>query len=124
MAARAAAPGLPQGEQPIEADDAVLSVPTSPEASAPVPGSGTAASGQTASDPELPAQASADKNVIPTPQQGTVAGVGKALYNPDLPYLFPFEVTSILLLIATIGSVVLAQRKTPAEKSLDAEDLV
>lgn len=56
-------------------------------------------------------------------EQGTVAGVGRTLYNPNLPYLFAFEVTSILLLIATIGAVVLAQRKTPAEKSLDAEEL-
>ncbi len=56
-------------------------------------------------------------------EQGTVAGVGKTLYNPNLPYLFAFEVTSILLLIATIGAVVLAQRKTPAERSLEAEEL-
>jgi NADH:ubiquinone oxidoreductase subunit 6 (subunit J) len=62
--------------------------------------------------------------LVPAPEQGTVAGVGKALYNPQLPYLFAFEVTSILLLIATIGSVVLAQRKTPAEKALGAEEVV
>ena len=42
---------------------------------------------------------------------GTVQGVGGTLYNGSLPWLFPFEMTSILLLIATIGSVVLAQRR-------------
>jgi NADH:ubiquinone oxidoreductase subunit 6 (subunit J) len=58
---------------------------------------------------------------VPSAEQGTVAGVGKSLYNPGLPYLFPFEVTSILLLIATIGSVVLAQRRTPADNLRDTE---
>ncbi len=70
---------------------------------------------------ESPEQPTPDAGVVSSAEQGTVAGVGKALYNPQLPYLFPFEVTSILLLIATIGSVVLAQRKTPAERSLDTE---
>jgi NADH-quinone oxidoreductase subunit J len=41
---------------------------------------------------------------------GTVLNIGNALYNPDKPWLFPFEVTSILLLVATIGSVVLARK--------------
>ncbi|MBC8137436.1 MAG: NADH-quinone oxidoreductase subunit J [Fibrella sp.] len=74
--------------------------------------------------PENAARSAANPNAVPSAEQGTVAGVGKALYDPNLPYLFPFEVTSILLLIATIGSVVLAQRKTPSEKSLDTEELV
>lgn len=46
---------------------------------------------------------------------GSVAGVGKILYNPMQPYLFPFEITSVLLLVATVGSVVLAKRRTPQE---------
>ncbi|GAB4455337.1 MAG: hypothetical protein OHK0029_11290 [Armatimonadaceae bacterium] len=46
---------------------------------------------------------------------GTVAGVGLTLYNPALPWLFPFELTSVLLLIAVIGSVVLAKRRLPGE---------
>jgi len=44
-------------------------------------------------------------------QMGTVSGVGLNLYDPNQPWLFPFEVTSILLLIAVIGSVVLAKRR-------------
>lgn len=60
---------------------------------------------------------------MPTAQQGTVAGIGKHLYSPNLPYLFPFEVTSILLLVATIGAVVLAKRKMPGEEPTTAEDL-
>jgi NADH-quinone oxidoreductase subunit J len=47
---------------------------------------------------------------------GTVQGVGGALYRGDLPYLFPFEATSILLLIAVIGSVVLAQHRAPTAR--------
>ena len=42
---------------------------------------------------------------------GTVEQIGITLYNPAYPWLFPFEVTSILLLIAVIGSVVLAKRR-------------
>ena len=42
---------------------------------------------------------------------GTVLAVGETLYSPDLPWLFPFEVTSILLLIAVVGAVVLARRR-------------
>jgi NADH-quinone oxidoreductase subunit J len=41
---------------------------------------------------------------------GTVLNIGHTLYNPALPWLFPFEVTSILLLVATVGSVVLARK--------------
>ena len=42
---------------------------------------------------------------------GTVQTIGLTLYNPQLPWLFPFEITSILLLIAVIGAIVLAKRK-------------
>ena len=38
---------------------------------------------------------------------GTTAWVGRALYTD---YLLPFEVTSILLLAAIVGSVILAKR--------------
>lgn len=41
---------------------------------------------------------------------GSVEGIGKELYNPALPWLFPFEVTSVLLLVAVVGSVTLARR--------------
>lgn len=38
--------------------------------------------------------------------------VGEALYTK---YLLPFEIASILLLVAIVGAVVLAKKKTPAE---------
>jgi NADH-quinone oxidoreductase subunit J len=41
-------------------------------------------------------------------QQGTVAAVAGPLYNA---YLVPFEITSVLLLAAVVGAVVLAKRK-------------
>ena len=40
--------------------------------------------------------------------EGTLMTVGKVLYTE---YLFPFEVASIVLLVAIIGAVVLAKRK-------------
>jgi NADH-quinone oxidoreductase subunit J len=42
------------------------------------------------------------------PEFGSPAEIGRILYST---WLFPFEVTSILLLIAVIGAVVLAKRK-------------
>jgi NADH-quinone oxidoreductase subunit J len=39
---------------------------------------------------------------------GTVENIGKELFTT---YLFPFEVTSILLLAAIVGAVVLAKKK-------------
>jgi|SRR5579883_1074628 len=54
---------------------------------------------------------------IPTPAAGAVVGnsekVGIALYTS---YLLPFEIASILLLVAVVGAVVLAKRRTPAEE--------
>lgn len=47
----------------------------------------------------------------PTP--GNSELVGTALYTA---YLLPFEIASILLLVAIIGAVVLAKRRTPAEE--------
>ncbi len=48
---------------------------------------------------------------------GTPYGIGKNLYNPDKPWLFPFEMVSFLLLVAVIGSVSLAGRQTSEEKA-------
>lgn len=45
---------------------------------------------------------------------GSVSGVGKELYSPVRPWLFPFELTSVLLLVAVIGAVVLARRSGEA----------
>ena len=42
---------------------------------------------------------------------GTAYGIGKNLYDPAQPWLFPFEITSVLLLVAVIGAVVLARRR-------------
>ena len=45
--------------------------------------------------------------VLP-PDFGSPAAIGRILYTV---WLFPFEITSILLLVAVIGAVVLAKRK-------------
>ncbi len=42
---------------------------------------------------------------------GTVRGIGINLFDPKQPWLFPFEATSILLLIAVVGAIVMAKRK-------------
>jgi NADH-quinone oxidoreductase subunit J len=42
---------------------------------------------------------------------GTVEAVGKSLYSPAQPWLFPFEITSILLLVAVIGAIIMAKRR-------------
>jgi NADH-quinone oxidoreductase subunit J len=53
----------------------------------------------------------------PVPPAGTVAGnterVGTALYTQ---YLLPFEIASILLLVAIVGAVVLSKKRTQAEE--------
>jgi NADH-quinone oxidoreductase subunit J len=49
--------------------------------------------------------------VSPRPEGfGTIEAVGRKLFDP---YLLPFELTSVLLLIAIIGAVILAKRPTP-----------
>src|SRR5579872_5568073 len=59
---------------------------------------------------------------LPAPVPPVVAGaavvgnsekVGMALYTT---YLLPFEIASILLLVAVVGAVVLAKKRTPAEE--------
>jgi NADH:ubiquinone oxidoreductase subunit 6 (subunit J) len=54
----------------------------------------------------LPAETMVDGSTA-----GSVEGVGKVLYNPSLPWLFAFEWTSFLLLVAVIGAVVLAGKR-------------
>jgi NADH-quinone oxidoreductase subunit J len=39
---------------------------------------------------------------------GTVEGMGSALFGP---FVFPFEITSLLLLVAIVGAVLLAKRR-------------
>jgi len=48
--------------------------------------------------------------------EGNVATVGAATY---LEYVLPFELISLLLLIAVIGAVILAKRKLVAEEAKD-----
>src|SRR5213594_1133855 len=55
--------------------------------------------------------------IVPPPPVAAVAAgnseqVGTALYTS---YLLPFEIASILLLVAIIGAVVLSKKRTPAE---------
>ncbi len=45
----------------------------------------------------------------PTPAFGTIEEVGRKLFTV---YMLPFELTSVLLLIAIIGAVILAKRRT------------
>ncbi|MCI0520354.1 MAG: NADH-quinone oxidoreductase subunit J [Chloroflexi bacterium] len=47
--------------------------------------------------------------VVADPAFGAPDSVGKILFNQ---YLLPFEVTSILLLVAMIGAIVLSQQKS------------
>ena len=47
--------------------------------------------------------------VAPGLTDGNVAAIGKVLYSR---YLFPFEITSILLLVAMIGVIVIARGRT------------
>ncbi len=42
---------------------------------------------------------------------GTAETIGRALFDPNQPWLFPFEVTSILLLMGIVGAIVLAKRR-------------
>jgi NADH-quinone oxidoreductase subunit J len=57
----------------------------------------------------LPAAATAP----PAGTPGNSELVAAALYKN---YLLPFEIASVLLLVAIVGAVVLAKRKTPAEE--------
>ena len=47
-------------------------------------------------------------DLVTRPGFGTVAAVGRELYGP---YLLPFEVTSLLLLVAIVAAVVVAKAK-------------
>ncbi|MEX1138593.1 MAG: NADH-quinone oxidoreductase subunit J [Bacteroidota bacterium] len=49
-----------------------------------------------------------DKNVERAIEIGTVEGIGKELFST---FLFPFEITSVILIAAIVGAVILAKRK-------------
>ena len=42
---------------------------------------------------------------------GEVKTIGLALFDPSYPWLFSFEVTSILLLVGVVGAITLAKRR-------------
>ena len=42
---------------------------------------------------------------------GTVETIGVHLFKASEPWLFPFEVTSVLLLVGVVGAIMLAKRK-------------
>jgi NADH-quinone oxidoreductase subunit J len=48
------------------------------------------------------------QDLVLQPGFGTVAAVGRAIYGP---YLLPFEVTSLLLLVSIVAAVVVAKAK-------------
>ncbi len=54
-----------------------------------------------------------DTGAFPGGSVTSVAVIGKALFTD---YAFPFEVTSILILVAMVGAVVLAKRDSPRDR--------
>lgn len=46
------------------------------------------------------------------PPYGTVEAIGEAMFSS---YLFPFEATSVLILMAMVGSLILARKRTAQE---------
>jgi NADH-quinone oxidoreductase subunit J len=51
-----------------------------------------------------------DTGAFPSASIGSVAAIGRSLFTD---YAFAFEVTSILILVAMVGAVVLARREEP-----------
>lgn len=51
------------------------------------------------------------KGVALTPGLIGANEIGMTLFNPANPWLFPFEVVSILLLVAAVGAVMLAKKR-------------
>lgn len=50
---------------------------------------------------------------------GNVEGLGRLLFSD---YLFPFEVTSLLLIVAAIGAMVIGKRRAPEDTEPEDED--
>jgi len=52
------------------------------------------------------------QHVIDLPEQNNVQQIGQLLYGRETGYyMFPFEIASILLLVAVVGGVVMAKRR-------------
>jgi NADH-quinone oxidoreductase subunit J len=49
---------------------------------------------------------------LPAQGQGNAAAIGRVLYSR---FLFPFEITSVLLLVAMVGAIVLAKGRGPSD---------
>jgi NADH-quinone oxidoreductase subunit J len=54
-----------------------------------------------------------DTGAFPGGSVTSVSAIGKALFTD---YAFPFEVTSVLILVAMVGAVVLARRDDPRDR--------
>ena len=54
-----------------------------------------------------------DTGAFPGGSVTSVRAIGKALFTD---YAFPFEVTSVLILVAMVGAVILARRDTPRDR--------
>jgi NADH-quinone oxidoreductase subunit J len=61
-----------------------------------------------------------DPNVDPTQVLGTVESVAQGMFSQ---YVLPFEATSVLILMAIVGAMLLAKRETQqdAQRALDAQ---
>ena len=57
-------------------------------------------------------RAGSEAGAFPAAEQITVRAIGKALFTD---YAFPFEVTSLLIIVAMVGAVVLARREAVKE---------
>jgi NADH-quinone oxidoreductase subunit J len=53
----------------------------------------------------------AEPPAIHREDMGTTQTIGLYLFSPTQPWLFPFEITSILLLVAVIGAIIMAKRE-------------
>jgi len=52
------------------------------------------------------------QHIVNHPEQSNVQEIGLLLYGRDTGYyMFPFEIASILLLVAVVGAVVMAKRR-------------
>ena len=54
---------------------------------------------------------------LPAQGHGNAAAIGKVLYSR---FLFPFEITSVLLLVAMVGAIVLAKGRPAADADTEA----
>lgn len=71
-------------------------------------------------NPTVPAQATA-ANAAAAPEQvlGTTESIGHVMFTD---YLFPFEATSVLILMAIVGAMVLSRKWTQPERFTDEAD--